>query len=286
MATNISSVGELVFQFAVFLKDVDMFPVFFTAHISLACFIVREDSKDLGVKFRQNHPFTLWLCSVIASVSGVFVANFLFGDPLIDILQQNKLVVFISVLWYLINYSPFDVVYKLMTFQPVLLVAVILQECLRLRFIYLGVHQAAKIYPTGYVVIIIGGVIKGNGYGFIKLVERLVRGKWIPTNHDLLDITYFAKSSLYASVLFLLQHLKVIDVPVELLYLGIIVFFVTMRLTIVLAGIKDPLLPLESPICTLLFGSGAEDKEKTDMVKKEKVVKNGNDKEKQDKKTK
>lgn len=76
-----------------------------------------------------------------------------------------------------------------------------------------------------------------------------------------------------------------IDIPVELLYLGIIVFFVIMRLTIVLGGIKDPLLPLESPICTLVFGSGAEDKEKT-MVKKEKVVKNGNDKEKQDKKTK
>ncbi|CAG5128949.1 unnamed protein product [Candidula unifasciata] len=289
MAANISSLEEQVFEFAAFMKNVDMFPVFFTAHVSLACLVVREDSKDLGTKFRQNHPFTLWLCTVIASVSGVFLANFLFGDPLVDILKENKLIAFITILWYLINYCPFDVVYKVVALRPVFLTAAILQECLRLRFIYLGVQQAAKLYPTGYVIIIIGGVIKGNGYGFVKIVERLIRGKWIPTTNDLLDITYFAKSSLYASVLFLLQHMEVLAVPVELLYLGIVVAFVTLRLIIVLGGVRDPLLPIELPICTLLFGSGAEDKDtgKTDgVVKKEKVIKNGNDREKQDKKIK
>lgn len=63
MATNISSIEELVFQFAVFLKDVDMFPVFFTAHISLACFIVREDSKDLG-KFALIYSLPYYICDM------------------------------------------------------------------------------------------------------------------------------------------------------------------------------------------------------------------------------
>uniref|UniRef100_A0A0B6ZZH2 Uncharacterized protein n=1 Tax=Arion vulgaris TaxID=1028688 RepID=A0A0B6ZZH2_9EUPU len=288
MAVNVTTAEEQLTNLALFVMNVNMFPVFFTAHFAMASIIVREDSKDLGTRFRQNHPFATWVCTVVTSVSGVFLANFLFGDPLIDILKDNTLVIFITVLWYLINYSPFDIVFKVAMFRPVFLLASSLQECLRIRFIYLGVLQAAKVYPGGYVIIIIGGVIKGNGYGFIKIVERLMRGKFTPTTNDLLDVTYFAKSSLYASVLFLLHHIKVLTMPIELLYFGIVATFVLLRLVIILGGIKDPLLPLESPIYTLLFGSGVEKKDKAEQgntEKTEKVTKD-TDNDKKEKKTK
>lgn len=44
-----------------------------------------------------------------------------------------------------------------------------------------GVTHAAKLYPNAYVIMIIIGTLKGNGAGFTKLLERLIRGAWTPT---------------------------------------------------------------------------------------------------------
>jgi len=242
-------------QFGKWLMEVDMFPVFFTAHFLIASITVRDDSHDLGPRFRQEHPFAMWLSTIIASVSGVFVANFLFGKPLVGVLQEHNILLFVTVMWYLINYSPYDIVYKVGLFPPIILSASVLQECLRVRFIYLGLKQAAQAYPHAYGIIILGGVIKGNGYGFIRMAERLIRGKWEPTTNDILDVTYFAKSGFYASFLFFLHHIDVIQIPIELLYLAIIAVFLLGRMLYIFRGMKDPLLPIELPLCRLLFGS-------------------------------
>lgn len=44
-----------------------------------------------------------------------------------------------------------------------------------------GVSHAAKLYPNAYVIMILIGTLKGNGAGFTKLLERLIRGAWTPT---------------------------------------------------------------------------------------------------------
>ncbi|CAG5115993.1 unnamed protein product [Candidula unifasciata] len=259
MTGPITAVEDQVTQLALYLMKVDMFPVFFIAHFCLSCLLVREDSKDVGIKFRQNHPFASWLCSVVTALSGLFVLNFLFGKPLIEAAKESTLVTVITVIWYLLNYSPSDVVYKIVTFTPVLLSASVLQECLRVRFIYLGIQTAAQEYPGHFLVILLAGVINGNGYGLIKVAERLIRGKWTPDTNELLDVTYFTKSGLYASLLFILHQNKIIPVPIELLYLGIIVAFVTLRLLITVGNIEDPLLPLESPLTSWLFRPAPEE---------------------------
>ncbi|CAL1542357.1 unnamed protein product [Lymnaea stagnalis] len=277
MAANVSTVYSLT-ELATYVMNVNMFPLFYGAHFVLASRIVREDSKDLGPKFKQNHPFASWFCTVIAGLSGVFVANFLFSHPLIDILKEHGLIIYITLIWYLMNYSPFDIVYKVMNLYSIVLIAAVLQEFLRVRFIYLGLQQAARVYPDAYIIMLIGGTIKGNGYGFIKIVERLIRGKWSPNTNEILHVTHFAKSAMYASLAFLLHNTKVIQVPIELLYLGIIIVFVVLRILIIVGGIADPLELLEKPVCLLLFGSGAVDtgkekKEKKENEEKEKKMK-------------
>jgi len=243
------------------LMEVDMFPVFFIAHFVIACIIVREDSKDLGARFRQDHPFALWLCTVICGLSGVFVENFLFGEPLIAVFKENELIAFLTIIWYLMNYSPFDVVYKVVMFPPVILALSVAQEILRVRFLYLGLIGAAKSQPGAYLVILAAGAIKGNGYGFLKVAERLIRGKWRPKENDLLEVTYFAKSGFYASVVFLLHHLGKIKASIELVYLCVVVVFIFFRLTIMIGKVGDPLLPIEMPFCRLVFGSKVADSE-------------------------
>ncbi|KAH9498461.1 hypothetical protein Btru_007544 [Bulinus truncatus] len=214
-----------------------MFPVFFAAHFTLAAIIVRDDSVDLGAAtFRQEHPFAMWCCTVMAGLSGVFVANFLFANPLVDILKEHQLIMFITLIWYLINYCPYDVMYKVCTSKPVKVVASVLQEFLRVRFIFLGLQQASKVYPGAYIILVVGGAIKGNGYGFIRIVERLIRGKWTPASNEILNMTYFAKSAVYASIIFLLHHIEVIMVPIEYLYCSVVAVFVVLRLTIIFEG--------------------------------------------------
>jgi len=240
------------------LMEVDMFPTFFFGHFLIACIIVREDSKDLGPRWRQQHPFASWLCTLITGLAGLYVANFLFGDPLVDGVKDTPLVVFMTLLWYLMNYSPWDVAYKVALSPPVVIAASLAQEVLRTRFMYLGLQAAVKLYPEAPLVALIGGAVKGNGYGFIKLVERCIRGKWEPKENDILQTTYFGKSAVYGSLTFLLHERGVIKAPIEIVTLGVVGVFVVFRLAILIFKVKDPLLPLETPVTRLLFGSSSE----------------------------
>lgn len=53
--------------------------------------------------------------------------------------------------------------------------------CITSHFkIHDGVVHAAKLYPNAIIIMIIIGTIKGNGAGFTKLLERLIRGAWTP----------------------------------------------------------------------------------------------------------
>lgn len=47
--------------------------------------------------------------------------------------------------------------------------------------------HAAKLYPNAFIIMIIIGTLKGNGAGFTKLLERLIRGVWTPTAMEFLQ---------------------------------------------------------------------------------------------------
>jgi len=267
------AIEEQLFQLGRYVMEVDMFPVILVGHFCLACLLIREDCQDLGTKFRQDHPFAMWLCTIITSLSGMFVWNFLFGSPLVEAAKDNTLIIIVTVLWYLVNYSPSDVVYKILTFRPVILLNSILQECLRVRFIYLGIQQTANKYPGAILIILLSAVINGNGYGLIRAVENLIRGKWAPTSNEVLQVSYFSKSGLYAGFLFYLHHLKVLNAPIELLYLGVFLTFVTFRVLITFGLVEDPLLPIESPFYSLLFGSSSDEPEEGKAEKENSEIK-------------
>ncbi|GFO29286.1 hypothetical protein PoB_005579100 [Plakobranchus ocellatus] len=63
------------------------------------------------------------------------------------------------------------------------------------------------------------------------------------------------KSSVYASVAFMLQASGFLLISVEITYLMVVVLFMIFRLLMTVTPNKDPLLPLEMPICKILFGT-------------------------------
>lgn len=70
------------------------------------------------------------------------------------------------------NYSPFDLVYKLGKFLPIKLVICVLKEIQRAHKVYHGVLVAAKLYPSAYVIVVMVGTIKGQLCFFWFMLSR------------------------------------------------------------------------------------------------------------------
>jgi len=174
---------------------------------------------------------------------------------------------------YVVFYTPLDVGYKLAKFLPVKIVFSAMKEIYRCKKVYDGVTHASKLYPNAYLIMIIIGTMKGNGAGFTRLVERLIRGVWTPTAMEFMQpslyvfsfLVYFVliicinfsytKASLVASIIFILdKKTELISAPHALVYFGIVIFFVYFKLSSIILGIHDPFIPFENLTCALFFG--------------------------------
>lgn len=102
---------------------------------------------------------------------------------------------------------------------------------------------------------ILVGTLKGNGAGFTKLFERLIRGVWTPTAMEFMQPSFPTKASMVASIIFVLdKKTDLISAPHALVYFGIVIFFVYFKLSSILLGIHDPFVPFENLTCALFFG--------------------------------
>ena len=63
---------------------------------------------------------------------------------------------------YFVFYCPGDVFYTVMSSFPVQLTLIPLKEVIRMHKIASGVAQAAAIYPSGFLVMLIIGTVKGE----------------------------------------------------------------------------------------------------------------------------
>ena len=105
---------------------------------------------------------------------------------------------------------------------------------------------------------IIIGTLKGNGAGFTKLLERLIRGAWTPTAMEFMQpslwvlmknfdsvtkiiqnfISSYTKASVVAAIIFVLDKKSdLISAPHALVYFGIVIFLVYFKLSSLLLGI-------------------------------------------------
>ncbi|XP_067641166.1 trimeric intracellular cation channel type 1B.1 [Eurosta solidaginis] len=232
-----------------------MFPYFDIAHSLLAALAVREDLGSNAQAFTRKHPLACWLSTMLVIFSGGMVANALLGEPILAPLKNTPQLMVGTVVWYMIFYTPFDIGYKIGKFLPIKVVASAMKEIYRAKKVYDGVSHAAKLYPNAWIIMIIIGTLKGNGAGFTKLLERLIRGAWTPTAMEFMQPSFYTKASLLASIIFVLdKKTDWISAPHALVYFGIVIFLVYFKLSSILLGIHDPFLPFENLFCAIFFG--------------------------------
>lgn len=238
------------------------------------CMAVRDDMPPTpsgGQPFYRKHPLSTWMSSMLLCFAGSIIANLLLGEPVITPFKDHRSVLLASAVWFLIFYSPFDVVYKLARLLPFKMVLCALKEVQRAHKVYNAVSHTAKLYPNAYLIIVIIGTVKGAGSGLMRNFERLIRGLWVPGANEILQPTFFTKASLVAACVFLAERLNYIQAPHQLIYFGIVIFFVYFKLSALLLGIHDPFAPFENLFCAIFMG-GMWDAMKRAVIPEKKPV--------------
>ncbi|XP_065320523.1 trimeric intracellular cation channel type 1B.1-like [Gordionus sp. m RMFG-2023] len=205
--------------------------------------------------FTRRHPLSCWFSTMLSIFAGNILANFLLGEPImIPFKQQDKLIL-ATIVWYLMFYSPFDIVYHIFNFFPIKLLVMGAKEIYRCKNIYEGVSIAMKLYPQSYLIIVTIGTIKGVGSLVLRNFERSLRGMG-PSSNELMQPTASTKLSLMVAIVFTLHKLNLIltQVPAPMLYLCVVTFMIYYRISVLIWDISDPFLPLENIFCTLFMG--------------------------------
>ena len=69
---------------------------------------------------------------------------------------------------------------------PIKIALSLCKELQRTRKIYDGVQHAMHIYPNSYVIIVLVGSMKGAGSGFLTVIDRIIRGIFLPNSNEIL----------------------------------------------------------------------------------------------------
>lgn len=248
--------SEALLQVASTVKRFKMYPYFDVANYILMCLTVRDDHFPQLVSgtqaFSRIHPLSCWVASMMMCFAGGILGNFLLGEPLITPFKSGNEVLLATAIWYFINYSPFDCIYKLVNFLPIKAVVYVLKEIQRTNKVYHGILFAFKSFPGAYVLIALFGILKGSASNHMRPFQRLVCGIWQPSSLELLKPSVVTKASTVASVLFMLDYKGLIEVEDSLLYLGVVAFFIFLRFLSYFE--VDPFLPFENLFCSVFMG--------------------------------
>ena len=94
--------------------------------------------------------------------SGSILTNFLLGECLLKDFAYYQHLLLATICWYLIFYSPFDFITRLLRFIPFRFVIGVAKEIHRTKRIYDGVRLALTLYPDGYIIVVCIGAIRGK----------------------------------------------------------------------------------------------------------------------------
>lgn len=205
--------------------------------------------------FSREHPLACWLSTIFSIFSSTILANFLLNEPVISALGNTQQVLWATGIWYLIYYSPFDLVNRTCQFVPIKIVLYCLDDIYNCKSIHQGILHASRIFPDSYVVMGIIGVVKGNGPGFSRTLERLIRGTWSLNSLEFTQPSYSTKiSALVTIVLIANRNLEWLMISHEFVFFCLVSTCVYSRLSAIVLDIGNPFSPLENAICLLLFG--------------------------------
>lgn len=183
------------------------------------------------------------------------MANFLLNEPIISAFGNTQQVVWATIIWYLIFYCPFDLMHRMCTFMPFKIILYCINEVYLCKLIYQGITHATKIFPNSYFIMALIGIVKGNGPGFTRMFERLIRGTWSMSVIESMHPSYSTKISAIATTVFIVnKHSEWFMISQSFVFYCVVSVCIYFRLSAILLELYEPFSPFESLISFLLFG--------------------------------
>ena len=119
-----------------------------------------------------------------------------------------------------------------------------------------GITEAATLFPDQELLMMMIGLVKGNGSGLMRPVTLLVCGLWSPAKMEVLTMSVTSKQCLVAAVLMVADRSGVLPSAIssDMVYLFIVSTFIFIKLTTLVAEPINPFQPLEQIGAYLAFG--------------------------------
>lgn len=139
--------------------------------------------------------------------------------------------------------------------MPIKLLLYCIDDIYNCKAINQGILHASRIFPNSYIIMGIIGIVKGNGPGFSRTLERLIRGTWSLGSLEFTQPSYSTKISALVTIVFVAnKHLEWLMISHEFVFFCVVSACIYSRLSVLVLDLGDIFSPLENAICLLLFG--------------------------------
>lgn len=128
-----------------------VFPYLWLPHVIVMTFFLRSSLGPSAVVWAQRHPLSCFTLGLIYCFSGGLAGLFLGNKSLLTILTWSPNLYSFSLAWYLMFFSPYDVVHRLVSsLTPFLPLLVATQDWLRIAVVASGVRTTLEEHPTAF----------------------------------------------------------------------------------------------------------------------------------------
>lgn len=159
------------------LKQLSNHIIFRSLHYVFIAVQLRDEltKTSAGRSCQKTRPFTVWLTHILLSYAGDILVNLLLGVLPLEPLNNGQDVALCTAAWYIVFYSPFDVVHAVARNVFCRSLVAPVTAINQVLHIERGVQLATKIYGrnASLPILIIGTVI-GSGAEFLKPVAALL----------------------------------------------------------------------------------------------------------------
>lgn len=171
-------------------------------------YLNRRNGAVAAHHFSRKNPLACWISNLLAMFASQILSNFLLNEPVISCCADTRQVLTASAVWYFIYYSPFDCVYKFTQFMPIKLVLFCLNEIYSIHSTEGGLKHASKVYPNSFAVMLVIGVVRGNGFKLLRLFEGLTRGTCNLSLFEFIRPSYSTKLCIATCVLLIVNDVS------------------------------------------------------------------------------
>ena len=190
-----------------------------------------------------------WVSAMVVCFAGTLLVNPICGESPLEFLQDPVRLGIATVLWYLMFYSPKDIVFQASKKFPIRLPLYVIKGMYYPKKILAGLKHAKHVLDKknwlGAVVI---ATLKANGSGFIKPLARFARG----STSNLADCLESMKPSVTSKYCFVCALLYAL-LPGDATYIAMVGLLVTMKAGPLLNVPVDGFAVAESKLVPLVF---------------------------------